>query len=133
MKRLYETKVDNEIELRSKNEALERKKFKLEHPNSFAILENQQDMELNLTSQNVKIEPSSLGWFNEPSPTQIIASKNISNPLMGKVFPKNLLIQLTQQVVEIFKRNFNKEAESESPKSKIPRLKASLRLEDKDD
>ena len=28
--------------------------FKLEHPNSFAILENQQDIELNLTNQNVK-------------------------------------------------------------------------------
>ena len=41
MKRLYETKVDNEIELRSKNAALERNKFKLEHPNCFAILENQ--------------------------------------------------------------------------------------------
>ena len=35
MKRLYETKMDNEIELRSKNEALERKKFKLEHSNKF--------------------------------------------------------------------------------------------------
>ena len=50
MKRLYETKVDNEIERGSKNEALERKKFNLEHPNSFEILENQQDTKLNLTS-----------------------------------------------------------------------------------
>ena len=40
MKRLYETKVDNEIELRTKNEALERNKYKLEHSNSFAILES---------------------------------------------------------------------------------------------
>ena len=95
MKRLYETKVDNEIDLRYKNEALERNKFKLEHPNSFAILENQQDMELNLTSQHVKTEPSSLGQINEPSPTQTVASKDISNPLIGEVFPKNLLFQLT--------------------------------------
>ena len=95
MKRLYETKVDNEIELRYKNEALEKNKFKLEHPNSFAILENQQDMELNLTSQNVKTEPSSLGQINEPSPAQTVASKDISNSLMGEVFPKNMLFQLT--------------------------------------
>ena len=90
MKRLYETKVDNEIELRSKNEALERKKFKLEHPNSFAILENQQDTKLNLTSQNVKTEPSSLGQINEPSLVKTVASKDIKS-FNGWGFPKKLV------------------------------------------
>ena len=128
MKRLYETKVDNEIDLRSKNAELKRKKFKLEYPNGFAILENQQGTNLNLTSQNVKTEPSSLGQFNEPSPARTIDGKDTSNSLMGEVFPKNLLIQLIQRVVEILKKDFNKEAESESPRSRH-----SPRREDKDD
>ena len=66
--------------------------FPLEHPNSFAILENKQDTNLNLIRLNVKIEPSLLGKFNEPSPIQIVGTKDISNPLMGEVFLKNLLI-----------------------------------------
>ena len=52
---------------------------------------------------------------------------------MGEVFPKNLLIQLTKQVVEILKKDFNKEAESERPKLKSLRSKDNLRLDDKDD
>ena len=62
MKKLYEDKIDNEIEIKLKNLASQRKKFKLEHPNNFA---NQQEIESNLTCYNVKIEPSSLGHFKE--------------------------------------------------------------------
>ena len=65
MKKLYEDKIDNEIEIKLKNTVSERKKFKLENPNNFTILENQQDTESNLTSHNVKIKPSSLGKFKE--------------------------------------------------------------------
>ena len=54
MKKLYEDKIDNETEIKLKNTASERKKFKLEHPNNF-------DTESDLTCHNVKIEPSSLG------------------------------------------------------------------------
>ena len=63
MKKLYEDKIDNEIEIKLKNTAFERKKFKPEHPNIF-------DTETDLTCHNVKIEPSSLGQFKkliEPS------------------------------------------------------------------
>ena len=98
MKKLYEDKIDNEIEIKLKNTASERKKFKLKHPNNFA---NQQDTESDLTCHNVKIEPSSLGQFkelikpsslgqfNEPSPTQVVVGKDISNSFMGEVFPKS--------------------------------------------
>ena len=58
MKKLYEDKIDNEIEIKLKNTASERKKFKLEHPNNF-------DTNFDLTCHNVKIEPSSLGQFKE--------------------------------------------------------------------
>ena len=34
MKKLYEDKIDNEIKIKLKNIASERKKFKLEHPNN---------------------------------------------------------------------------------------------------
>ena len=99
-----------------KNTTSERKKFKLEHPNNFSFLENQQDTEFNLTCHKVKVEPSSLGQikelmepsslgqFNEPSPAQTVIDKDISNPFMGEVFPKSLLIQLTHYVVEILKK-----------------------------
>ena len=40
MKRLYETKVDNEIELNSKKAILERKNCKIEHLNSFDLLKD---------------------------------------------------------------------------------------------
>ena len=60
MKRLYETKVDNETKLISKKAALEKKNFKIETLNSFALLENFDNIELNLTCQNIKTEPSSL-------------------------------------------------------------------------
>ena len=40
MKSLYETKVDNETRLILKKEALEKKNFKIETLNSFALLEN---------------------------------------------------------------------------------------------
>ena len=43
MKKLYEDNIDNEIEIKLKITVYERKKFKLEHPNNFSILENQQD------------------------------------------------------------------------------------------
>ena len=129
MKKLYEDKIDNEIEIKLKNTTSERKKFKLEHPNNFAFLENQQDTKSNLTCYNVKvepssmgrikelIEPSSLGQFNEPSPAQTVVGKDISNPFMGETFPENLLLQLTQQVTEILKKDLRNEAKSESPRS----------------
>ena len=93
-----------------KNAASERKKFKLEHPNNF-------DTESDLTCHNVKIKPSSLGQYDEPSPAQTVAGKDISNLFMGEAFPKSLLLQPTQQVVEILKKNSRKEAESESLRS----------------
>ena len=62
---IYEDKIHNEIEIKLKNTVSKIKKFKLEHPNNFAFLENQQDTESNLTSHNVKVEPSSLGQFKE--------------------------------------------------------------------
>ena len=85
MKKLYEDKIDNKIEIKFKNTGFERKKFKLEHPNNFS---NQQDIESDLTCHNVKIEPSSLGrfkeliepnslgQFNEPSLPQMVADKD---------------------------------------------------------
>ena len=48
MKKLYEDKIDNEIEIKLKNASSERKKFKVEHPNNF-------DTEFDSTSHNVKI------------------------------------------------------------------------------
>ena len=95
-----------------KNISLERKKFKKE--NSFAILENLDDIELNLTSQYVTIEPSSLGQINEPSPTQTVAGKYISNPLMGEAFTKSLIKKLTQQIVEVLKKDFSKDLSKEA-------------------
>ena len=92
--------------------------------NNFSNLENQHD-----TGFDVKIEPSplgqfkellepsSLGQFNEPSPAQTVAGKDTTNPFMGKVFPNSLLVQLTQQVAEILKKDLCKEVESESPRS----------------
>ena len=50
MKMLSETKVENEIELNSKKADLERKNFKIEHLNSFDILKDLDNVELNLTS-----------------------------------------------------------------------------------
>ena len=49
MKKLYEGKIDNEIKIKLKNTTFESKKFKLENPNNFAFLENQEDIESNLT------------------------------------------------------------------------------------
>ena len=118
MKKLYETKIDDEIELISNKAALEKKKFKIENINSFALLENFDNTKLNLTRQNVKIEPNSLGQNNEPSTTQTVTSKDISNPLMGKAFPKSLTEKLTQQIAEILKKYFNKEAEPEAQDKK---------------
>ena len=88
MKKLYEDKIDNEIEIKLKNTTSESKKFKLEHPNNFAFLENQQDTESYLTCHNVKVQPRSLGQINEPSLAQTVAGKDISNLFMGEAFPK---------------------------------------------
>ena len=63
------------------------------------------------------IKLSSLGQFNELSPAQTVVGKDISNPFMGEAFPKSLLIQLTQQVAKILKKNLRNEVESESPRS----------------
>ena len=71
-----------------------------------------------MISQNVKTESSSLGQNNEPNPAQTVVGKDISNPLMGGAFPKSLIEHLSQQIVEILKKDFNKEVESESPRSK---------------
>ena len=63
------------------------------------------------------LEPNSLSQFNKPSPAQMVAGKDTTNPFMGEVFPISLLVQLTQQVAEILKNDLCKEAESESPRS----------------
>ena len=134
MKKLYEDKIENEINIKLKNTTFERKKFKIEHTNYFSNLENQHD-----ARPDIKIEPgplgqfkellehSSLGQMNEPSPAQTIAGKDTSNQFMGEALPKSLLVQLTQQVAEILKNDLCKEA-----KSKSPRSIESPRKEDKD-
>ena len=122
MKKLYEDMIENEIDIKLKNTAFERKKFKIEHTNNFSNFENQHNVEY-----DIKIEPSplgkfkellvpsSLGRFNESSPSQTVVGKDTSNPITGEVFSKNLLVQLTQQVTEIVKKDLCKEAKSESP------------------
>ena len=96
---------------------MKRKKFKIEHTNNFSILENQHDVGSDIKIEpsplgqfNELLKPSSLGQFNEPSPTQTVAGKDITNPFMGEAFPKSLIVQLTQQVVEILKKDLCKEA-----------------------
>ena len=63
------------------------------------------------------LDPSSLGQINEPSPAQIVAGKDTPNLFMGEAFPKSLLVQLTQQVAEILKKDLYKKAELESSRS----------------
>ena len=70
-----------------------------------------------MTCHNVKIEASSFGQCDEPTLAQTVAGKNISNPFMGEAFQKSLLLQLTQLVAEILKKDSLKEAESESLRS----------------
>ena len=66
MKKLYEDKIENEIDKKLKNTTFERKKFKIEHTNNlehmnkFATLENHLDMRL-----DIKVEPSPLGPFKD--------------------------------------------------------------------
>ena len=124
MKKLYEDKIENEIVIKLKNTAFERKKFKIEHTNNFSNLENQHDIGFDIKIEpsplgqfKELLEPSSLGQFNQPSPAQTVAGKDTTNPFMGEVFPKSLLVQLTRQVVEILKKDLCKEAKSESPRS----------------
>ena len=112
-----------------KNTALERKKFKIEHTNNFehfnkfSVLENHPDdikIEPSPLEQFIDLlEPSSLGQNNEPSSIQTVAGNDTPNPFMGEAFLKNLLVQLTQQVDEILKKDIYKEAESlrSSPRS----------------
>ena len=106
-----------------KNTALERKKkFKIEHTNNFehinkfSALENHPgDIKIEPSPLEPFInllEPSSLGINNEPSPAKTAANKDTANPFMGEAFPKSLLVQLTQQVAEILKKDIDKEAES---------------------
>ena len=57
-----------------------------------------------------------------------MAGKDISNSFMGETFPKSLLIQLTQQVAEILKKDLHNEAKTESLRSIN-----NPRKEDKDD
>ena len=97
MKKLYEDKIENEIDIKLKNIAFERKEFKIEHTNNFSNLEKQHDIGSDIKIEPIPLgqfkellEPSSLGQFNEPSPTQTIAGKDTTNPFMGKVFPKSL-------------------------------------------
>ena len=103
MKKLYEDKIENEIYIKLKNTSFERKKFKIEHTNNFSNLENEHDarpdikIELSPLGQFKELlELSSLGKINEPSPTETVAGKDTSNPSMGEVFPKSLIVQLTQ-------------------------------------
>ena len=99
-------KIENEIDIKLKNTALERKKFKIEHTNNFehinkfSALENQPD-DIKIESSPLEqfidlLEPSSLGINNEPSPAQTVVGKDKPNPFMGEAFPKSLLVQLTQ-------------------------------------
>ena len=46
-----------------------------------------------------------------------MAGKDTPNPFMGVAFPKSLLVQLTQQVAEILKKDMYKEVESKSSRS----------------
>ena len=92
--------------------------------NKFATLENHLDMRLDIKVEpnplgpfKDLLEPISLGQINEPSPAQTVAGKDTPNPFMGEAFPKSLLVQLIQQVVEILKKDLYKEAESESSRS----------------
>ena len=105
-----------------KNTALERKKFKIEHTNNFehinkfSVLENHPD-DIKIEPSPLEqfrdlLEPSSLGINNEPSPAQTIVGKDTPNSFMGEAFPKSLLVQLTQQVAEILKKDIYKEEES---------------------
>ena len=117
-----------------KSTSFERNKFKIEHTNYFSNLENQHDVGLDIKIEpspldqfKELLEPSSLGQINEPSPVQTKADKSTSNPFMGKVFPKSLIVQLTQQMTEILKKDLCKEAKSESLRSI-----ESPRIEDKD-
>ena len=77
MKKLYEDKIENEIDIKLKNTAFERKKFKIEHTNNFSNLENQHDAGLDIKIEpsplgqfKELLEPSSLGQINKPSPAQ---------------------------------------------------------------
>ena len=127
MKKLYEDKIENEIDKKLKNTAFKRKKFKIEHTNNFehmnkfSTLENHHDI-----GPDNKVEPnplgqfkdllehSSLGQINEPSLAQTVVGKGTPNPFMGEAFPKSLLVQLTQQVAEILHKDLYKEIELES-------------------
>ena len=97
MKKLYEDKIENEIDIKLKNTSFERKKFKIEHTNYFSNLENQHDADIKIEPSPLGrfkelLEPSSLGQINEPSPTQTIAGKDTSNLFMGEAFPKSLIV-----------------------------------------
>ena len=134
IKKLNEDKIENEIGIKLKNTAFERNKFKIEHTNNFSNFENQHDIGSDIKIEHSPLghfkellEPISLGQFNEPSPAQTVAGKDASNPFMGEVFPKNILVQLTQQVVEILKKDLCKDVKSESLRSI-----ESPRKEDKD-
>ena len=122
------------IDIKLKNTAFEKKKFKIEHTNNFSNLENQHDARPDIKIESSPLsqfkellESSSLGKINELNPAQTIAGKDISNPFMGDVFPKSLLVQLTQQVNEILKNDLCIEVESKSLRSI-----ESPRKEDKD-
>ena len=119
MKKLYEDKIENEIDTKLKNTTFERKKFKIEHTNNFehmnkfSTLENHPEIGPKLKAEPSPLgqfkdllEPISLGQINEPSPAQTVATKDTPNPFMGETFPKSLLVQLTQQVAEILKKIF---------------------------
>ena len=113
---------------------MKEKKFKIEHTNNFSNLENQHDTGFDIKIEpsplgqfKELLEPSSLGQFNEPNLAQTTAGKDTTNPFMGEVFPKILLVKLIQQVAEILKKYLCKEVNSESPRSI-----ESPRKEDKD-
>ena len=83
--------------------------------NKFATLENHLDMRPDIKVEpnplgqfKDLLEPNSLGQINEPSPAQTVASKDMPNPFMGEAFSKSLLVQLTQQVAEILKKDLYK-------------------------
>ena len=79
--------------------------------NKFSTLENHPDIKVvpcPLGQFKELLKSSSLDQINEPSPAQTVVGKDTPNPFMGEAFPKSLLVQLTQQVVEILKKDLYK-------------------------
>ncbi|MCR2848055.1 hypothetical protein, partial [Heyndrickxia coagulans] len=51
-------------------------------------------------------EPSSSSRVDEPSPAQMVAGKDLSNPLIGEAFPKSLIDHMQTQILETLRKEF---------------------------